>query len=340
MSRFAAPKHFDQKSLLTQTAIVYVGGTGRHVAYWTEIMHQPEVLINWGKILFTIEQTYFLAVLFAKLAILAMYIRIFTSKPALYTSYVMAGILIAAWLGSAISGLVQCRPLWCAFDKSRPQECTCINILAFFRYISLPNIVTDSIMLVLPLPTIWRLKLTGSQKLGLTGAFLMGSLWVLLFIASCSSNDLVRGLVASCVRFAIFFEQDALADATWKTAYLSVWTVTEPGTYLIAACLPVLRPLVRRVRGKTSSDPPSRRSGGISKLEGRIPTSKYHNRSLQNKSISNRRGSESTSDKIDLIGQNGRDQSRLELSNMEPAAYGTNHIAVTSEFNVEYHDRN
>ena len=140
------------------------------------------------------------------------------------------------------------------------------------------------------------------------------------------------------MRFAIFFQQDALADATWKTAYLSVWTVTEPGTYLIAACLPVLRPLVRRVLGKTNSDPPSRRSGGISNLEGRIP-SKYHNRSLQNKNMSNRRGSESTSDKIDLIGQNGRDHSKLELSNMEPAAFHPNYIAVTNEFNVEFHDR-
>jgi hypothetical protein len=45
----------------------------------------------------------------------------------------------------------------------------------------------------------------------------------------------------------MFFASDALADPTWKSAFLNVWTVTEPGTYLIAACLPALRPMVASI---------------------------------------------------------------------------------------------
>ena len=55
---------------------------------------------------------------------------------------------------------------------------------------------------------------------------------------------LCSGLVASIVRFAIFFNSDALEDPTWKSAYLNIWTIVEPGTYFMAACLPALRPIL------------------------------------------------------------------------------------------------
>lgn len=42
---------------------------------------------------------------------------------------------------------------------------------------SVPNIVTDLIMLLLPMPVIWRLKLPTKQKIALTGVFLLGSLY-------------------------------------------------------------------------------------------------------------------------------------------------------------------
>ena len=97
------------------------------------------------------------------------------------------------------------------------------------------------------------------------------------------------GAIASCVRFAIFFQSEALEDPTWKSAFLNVWTVVEPGTYLIAACLPALRPLmmtlVRRFgsalssRSRGAADGPignGGRSGYKTKPNGslgRFPTS-------------------------------------------------------------------
>ena len=58
-----------------------------------------------------------------------------------------------------------------------------------------------------------------------------------------TNASLHSGIIASCVRFAEFFQSDALEDPTWKSSFLNVWTVTEPATYLIAACLPALRPI-------------------------------------------------------------------------------------------------
>jgi len=54
----------------------------------------------------------------------------------------------------------------------------CINIESFFLGQAIPNIVTDGILLALPLPLIWDLHLPKGQKMALSGVFLLGSLYV------------------------------------------------------------------------------------------------------------------------------------------------------------------
>lgn len=42
-----------------------------------------------------------------------------------------------------------------------------------------------------------------------------------------------------------FFVHDPLADATWISVTFLIWSIVEPGVYLIAACLPCYRPLIK-----------------------------------------------------------------------------------------------
>lgn len=51
------------------------------------------------------------------------------------------------------------------------------------------------------------------------------------------------GLISSIIRFIKFFDTEAFLDGTWASTNEMTWTVIEPGVYLIAACLPNLRPL-------------------------------------------------------------------------------------------------
>lgn len=53
------------------------------------------------------------------------------------------------------------------------------------------------------------------------------------------------GLIAAIVRFAIF-RSESLKDGTYHTELL-IWTVVEPGFYLMAACFPAYRSLVPRL---------------------------------------------------------------------------------------------
>jgi hypothetical protein len=73
----------------------------------------------------------------------------------------------------------------------------------------------------------------------------------------------------------MFFNVKALInDGTFVSANLAIWSLVEPGTYLLAACFPPLRPLMLKVfggiRGVASASSEHRRTDEIS-LEWRTP---------------------------------------------------------------------
>lgn len=58
----------------------------------------------------------------------------------------------------------------------------------------------------------------------------------------------MRSLIFSNGLFTIFFNVNALVnDGTFVTAELVIRSLVEPGMYLLAACLPTLRPLILKI---------------------------------------------------------------------------------------------
>ncbi|EDO04437.1 hypothetical protein SS1G_06920 [Sclerotinia sclerotiorum 1980 UF-70] len=127
---------------------------------------------------------------FMVLSIIFVSLRIF----ARYVSGSRAGIddiliipAIVCYLGQGVTGLssflalilcslLQCAPLAYLWNKSGHPGGHCFDTGAFWRYGSLPNLITDLAMLVLPLPCIWRLKLSQKDKVGLLFTFITGSM--------------------------------------------------------------------------------------------------------------------------------------------------------------------
>ena len=169
---------------------------------------------------------YSFAIPLPKLVLLLFYIRIF-SNPRFKQAVCAVASFVIAWCPAVLfTAIFQCSPVPFAWDKSISGG-TCINVLAFYRYIAVPIVLSDVAVLVLPLPIIWQLHMSAKQKLALSGVFLLGSL----------------GLIASIVRMVIFFQKNAFADPTWTSVTLLSWTTVEVESVLIAACLPPLRPL-------------------------------------------------------------------------------------------------
>ncbi|KAF7595541.1 hypothetical protein BBP40_005576 [Aspergillus hancockii] len=207
---------------------VKYGGVGLHEARVLEI--DPGMIVTWGKYIIIIPLIYFATVVPTKLTILHLYLSIFTQKPFRIICYIVGGIIIANWIATTIAGFLSCQPL--SFFWT--QQGHCFNINAFFRWGGFANILTDVCMLVLPIPFVWQLHASTRLKLGISFTFMLGSL----------------GLISSIVRFYMFYVTDAETDGTWSASDLVIWTVVEGGIYLIAACLPTYRRLVKFIWNK------------------------------------------------------------------------------------------
>lgn len=118
---------------------------------------------------------YLPAVIFPKLSILVLYLRIFTKQTDRIACWAIGGFMIANCVGTMVAGCFICRPLEFLWDRTIPGG-HCININAWYRWSSLMNILTDVTMLVLPLPVIWKIQTTKKVKIGLTITFTTGSM--------------------------------------------------------------------------------------------------------------------------------------------------------------------
>ncbi|MCJ1250588.1 hypothetical protein MMC30_007816 [Trapelia coarctata] len=225
-------------ALIMNLAISIIGIISVKIAYtgWhfdaaakADADHDSDIIPIVLKITFALEWIYPTAVLLPKLSIVCLYLRIFTSKFAQVSSYTLLVVLISTWISFVVAATVQCFPIAYAWDKSLKGQC--FNQTAFYSASNVPNTVTDLAMLLLPMPTIWGLQISKFRKLGLTMIFVTGSI----------------GIIGSCVRIYSLNEVKTFSDPgdiTWNGTSLTIWTVTEPSMYLIAACLISLRPLL------------------------------------------------------------------------------------------------
>lgn len=165
-------------TLTIAKADVFHGGFGHHEVALT--LTDPEKLVIGGKFLLVLSLLYLAAVVFPKLAILAIYLRIFVQPRFRTACYVLATLLIANWVGNTVAGLLMCKPLQYLWDQTITRDHTltgghCFHINVWMRWASLINIITDVAMLGLPLPVTWKLHTSRSVKIGLTITFATGS---------------------------------------------------------------------------------------------------------------------------------------------------------------------
>ena len=145
-------------------------------------MSDPAALVRWGKCGYAIEQLYCTAVVFPKLSILASYLRIFLARPYRITAYVLGCIIAANGIAGVVTSLASCHPFSARYQNPEYAELHCIDTVAYWRWISLPNILTDIIMLFLPLPILWSLRMSKKDKFALIFIFMTGSMYVGLYL--------------------------------------------------------------------------------------------------------------------------------------------------------------
>ncbi|KAL9628633.1 MAG: hypothetical protein Q9204_005766, partial [Flavoplaca sp. TL-2023a] len=117
------------------------------------------------------------AMIFVKLSILLFYRRLFPreSTTARWRACHMALCIASVAIGviQCFGIAFQCTPVAFFWDRTIPGG-HCINTSAFFRFNNIANMLTDILILAMPIPIVWRLHLDRPKKIGVCGLFLLG----------------------------------------------------------------------------------------------------------------------------------------------------------------------
>ncbi|KAJ5688296.1 hypothetical protein N7536_010915 [Penicillium majusculum] len=222
--------------LIALLAASILGGTygfGLHV-WWITV----ENMVTMKKILFAYLIVYLFELLLIKVSILMLYRRIFGMNWMIWTTLLIS----YGWcIGSMIAALCACEPI-SYFWREIIDPTSGSNRYNFYYYYvwnAAANVVTDILILLVPVPIVWSLQMRTTQKIGVCGVLLLGG-----FVC-----------VASDIRIHYITYLHNNIDITWALGDVAVWSTIEPCIGIICACLPVLQPFVRSLAKKMPSLP-------------------------------------------------------------------------------------
>ena len=167
-----------------------------------------------------------------KLSVLLFYKRVFrgdTFNAAVWTMISIIGVWTTAFF---FANLLQCYPISLNWEASGAQVVSCINTNMMYLAQAWTDVLTDVMILSLPVPCVWALQMPARHKVGVTAIFLLGLLTVLSGVA----------------KLIVYYHIIALAeggdyDITWFETPAYLWAFIESALGIVGACLPLLRPL-------------------------------------------------------------------------------------------------
>ena len=210
------------------------GHFGRHTA-WVAINEPADIMI-WAKFTYAAEiMATPIAITFAKLSILAFFRRLFPVRTMNIATLAVGAFVAAYGIATLLVAIFQCRPVSKAWNLNTPGDC--IQLMLWSQAVSIPNIVSDVVLIALPLQQVWKLQTGIAQKIGLSIAFGLGGF----------------NIVCSALRMSMFFTQYTGSDPYMAAVSLHSWSVVEATTAVIAACVPSLYPFFKRAAARHSS---------------------------------------------------------------------------------------
>jgi hypothetical protein len=92
--------------------------------------------------------------------------------------------LNVAWgLGTVIAPFLMCNPVEKNWNPMLPGTCAPMNRL--WMGCTIPGVIIDFIILLLPMPNVWRLHSSLARKIGITIIFVMGYWFVFHPTSAC-----------------------------------------------------------------------------------------------------------------------------------------------------------
>jgi hypothetical protein len=117
-------------------------------------------------------------VAFTKISVLLLYMRIFPPSKLRIAIIVLITITVAWQVQMSITNFLFCIPLKAYWEIFYEGPQTCLAEVPYFVAFSVIDLILDIAIYLLPMPTLWNLKMATSQKIALIGIFGTGILYV------------------------------------------------------------------------------------------------------------------------------------------------------------------
>ncbi|UPK92361.1 hypothetical protein LCI18_003296 [Fusarium solani-melongenae] len=207
---------WDIRKNIANVNVAIPSGFGKHL--WDVRATDLQGYLN---LLLVLGLTYVWPPTLAKLAILVLYYRLIPNSRFRIALYAVAAGLVVYTLVFTILLAGPCHP-------QKPGTGACVVNLTISQAVL--NIVSDVIVIILPIPLIHRLNMPLKQRITVGFLLALGSAVV----------------IVSCIRFGYVQKMQKNPDVTWTQASASLWSCIEMNTGIICNCLAHLKPFVRR----------------------------------------------------------------------------------------------
>lgn len=203
----------------------------------------PTQMMGYLQLLLSLALTYIWPPTLTKLSILFLYWRISADKIFRGCIIATAFVVLAYTIVFTVLFAGPCYPL-----LGTPESAVCLNNIAVSQAVL--NILTDAVVIVLPMPIIHSLHMPLKQRISLGCILTLGS-------AAC---------IASIVRVAYVRAMVDNPDVTSTQCSAAVWSLLEMNLAILCNSLAALKPFVRRhlpsMFSKTGSSGGNDKSGG------------------------------------------------------------------------------
>ncbi|KAK6530326.1 hypothetical protein TWF694_003683 [Orbilia ellipsospora] len=199
-------------------------GTGKHIETITF-----DALIPTLKYWYAYQLVYPLVLCTIKMSILAFYKGISPQKGYQIAIWATIGLVAAYTIAIEFVYMFECPKPSMSWSVTFPTGCMNLSVL-YYTSASV-NILTDIIILLLPIPILFTLKIQSRKRIALIGIFFIGSIAV----------------IASISRIWALWLYQNTKDVSYDAIFILLFSNVEINFAIITACAPALRPLFKGV---------------------------------------------------------------------------------------------
>ncbi|KAJ4368707.1 hypothetical protein N0V86_009616 [Didymella sp. IMI 355093] len=145
--------------------------------------HVEDIVLQYGlgpitklsQLIIPLQFLWVLSLSCTKLSILCLYLQIFPFRWIAWTSYATMFVIVAWTIATILAGCLICRPFAFNWDKTIPDG-SCGDQVISFTVTGAINLVTDVVVLLLPMQPLYNLQMATYKKVVFVSVFGLGIL--------------------------------------------------------------------------------------------------------------------------------------------------------------------